>query len=125
MDKKIGYPTGKLKTLYTGLKTETDLDAINAIISELTPGEARSLLYAYIYDALSVQRPSAMPTEKNNVVVRLEAYRISHRLTLKALAEDMNLPLTTVSSWLQGANNPSETSISIIENYLLDRSKAE
>lgn len=121
MNKKIEYPKGKLKTLYTGLKAETDIEAINSIISELTPGEARSLLYAYIYDEKSVHPQStAVPIEKNDVVSRLESYRINNRLTLKALADDMVLPLTTVSSWLQGANLPSDTSISIIERYLME-----
>lgn len=117
--KRIEYPKGKLKTLYIGLRTETNLEEINAIISELTPGEARSLLYAYIYDEKSVQPlPLAMPTEKTDIVERLKIYRLDNRLTLKALAEDMDLPLNTVSSWLQGANRPSDTSISIIERYL-------
>lgn len=56
--------------------------------------------------------------QKENLIERLAAYRIKERLTYKAIADDMDVPLRTVAAWINGDNLPSDIGVSIIEEYL-------
>lgn len=55
---------------------------------------------------------------KRKLIEKLKAHRIKKRLTYSALAERMDLPITTITSWFYGHNYPSEIAVSIIEEYL-------
>jgi DNA-binding transcriptional regulator YiaG len=63
--------------------------------------------------------------EKEILVNKLAQYRVHNRLTIKALAAEMDLPTTTVSSWLQGLNMPSDIAVGIIIDYLEKQGSAD
>ena len=42
-------------------------------------------------------------------------------LTLKQLSDELNLPLTTISNWFHGKNNPSDIASAMLHKFLTDK----
>lgn len=55
---------------------------------------------------------------KEKLVKQLYNYRIEKKLTLKQLSDELDLPLTTVANWLQGANYPSVIAAEMLKKFL-------
>lgn len=60
-------------------------------------------------------------TLKQKLVQKLYEYRIENKLTLKQLSDELKLPLTTISSWLQKANNPSDIAAAELQAFLIKK----
>lgn len=67
------------------------------------------------------QKKAEKIQKKEEVVAALAKYRTDNLLTLKILSDELNLPLTTVSSWLNGENYPGEISIAILIKFLKEK----
>lgn len=64
------------------------------------------------------ERKAEKIAEKEALIAALKRYRTDNLLTVKLLADELNLPLTTISSWLNGENYPGEISVSILTKFL-------
>ena len=58
---------------------------------------------------------------KQNLIEQLYKYRLENMLTLKQLSDELNLPLTTISNWFHGKNNPSDIASAMLHKFLTDK----
>lgn len=59
--------------------------------------------------------------KKLKLVKQLYKYRIEQKLTLKQLSDQLELPLTTVSNWLQNKNYPGDIAAEALLIFLRDK----
>ncbi len=56
--------------------------------------------------------------KKLELVKQLYRYRIEKKITLKQLSDELDLPLTTVSNWLQNKNYPGDIAAEALSKFL-------
>ena len=57
----------------------------------------------------------------DELIKKLELYRLENRITQQVLAENINVNLSTVSRWLNGKTKPNKIQQYHIEKFLKER----